>query len=93
MAGGEVGDVEHQHDRHDAEPEGRRGDARDRHHANEVVEPGILLQGGDRAERDGDQDGDHRRQDGDLERHRQADGDLVATGLPDHIEMPKLKVA
>ena len=35
------------------------------------------LQRRDRAERDGDQDGDHRRHQGDLQRYRQPTGDLV----------------
>ena len=71
-AGDRAGDVEHEQDRDDAEPERRRGDAADREHAHHEVDPGVLLQRRDRAERDGDQDGDHRRQHRDLQRDRQA---------------------
>jgi hypothetical protein len=42
-----------------------------------VVELGVFPERGDGAERYGDQDGDHRRHDRDLERHRQAQEDLV----------------
>ena len=77
----EMRDLQHHQDRHDAEPERRRGDARDRHRAHDMIEPAVLVQCRDRAQRDGDQHRHQGRQQGDLQRHRNARDDLFADRL------------
>ena len=64
-------------DDQDAEPERRHGDAGDGEGPHHVVDPGILLHGRDGAERDGEQDGGHRRHDRDLQRQLEAQADLL----------------
>ena len=62
--------VEHdqeQQDEHDAEPEGRRGEAGDGEDAHGVVDPRVLLERGQHAERDRERDRHHRRHDRDLQ--------------------------
>jgi hypothetical protein len=46
-----------------------------------MVDPAVLLQRRDRPERDCDDDGNHGRHHGDLERNRQTRCDLLGDGL------------
>ena len=74
-------DVEHDQDGDDPEPERRRCDSRDGDRTYHMIDPAVLLQGRDSAERDRDEDGDHGRHHGDLERDRQARCNLFGDGL------------
>src|SRR5262249_23826189 len=65
----------------DPEPERRRRDSRDSDRAHHVIDPAVLLQRRDSAERDRDEDGDYGRQYGDLERDRQARRNFFRHGL------------
>src|SRR6202008_386861 len=53
----------------------------DRNRADDEIDPAVLFQRRDRAERDRDDVGDDHRQDADLQRDREARGDLVGDGL------------
>jgi hypothetical protein len=74
--------VEDNQDRDDAEPEGRGREAGNREGADNQINPAILLQGRDRAERDRDRDRDNGRHERDLERDREAGRDLHDDRLP-----------
>ena len=65
----------------DPEPERRGCDSRDGDRAHHMVDPAVLPQCRDGAERDRDQDGDHGRHHGDLQRDRQARRDLLGDRL------------
>ena len=80
---GELAIEYRQHD--EGEPEGRGGDAHERDHAGEVVDPAVAAHGGEDAERDaddeGEEEGDGRQFEGggrvvgDVLQHRAVRGD------------------
>src|SRR5262249_36312476 len=65
----------------DAEPERRRRDTGDREHADDVIDPAVLLERRDRAQRDRDQNRDYGCEERDLKRDRQARSDLLGDRL------------
>ncbi len=67
-----------QEDQHDAEPEIRRRDAPQREQVGAVVPGGAFLHRGDDAGGNADQERDHDRHRGELQRHRQLLRDQVA---------------
>ena len=65
-----------EHDQH-AEPERRDRQAADRQNPDHIVDPGIAEQRGQRAHRNGEQDRDHGRHQGDLQRQFEPQRDLL----------------
>ena len=66
-----------QQDDDHAEPERRHREPGDRDHADHVVDPGVLVERGERPQRNRDQHREHGRHDRDLERELQPRRDLL----------------
>jgi len=77
---GSIQDDQQHENEHDAEPEGRRGEAGDREDPHDVVHPGVLLERRHHAERDGQRDRDERRHHGQLEAQGGPELDLLDDG-------------
>ena len=67
-------------DDQDAEPEGWHGNPGDGKCPYHIVDPGVLFNGGNDAQRDGDDDRDSCRHDGDLQGKLETQADLVDDG-------------
>ena len=72
-----VEEDEQHEDQHDAEPERRHREPGDREHPHRVVDPGVLLERRDHAERDREHGRHDRRHHGELEREREPQLDLL----------------